>query len=265
MRFVITGSTQGIGFALAQEAAAQGHQVLIAGRTASRVDAAVARVPCASGQVVGFAADMSQPGAAQSLWEHAVQQFGGVDVWVNNAGLARTTWAIADLPAEEVATMVQTNMLGTIFGSQVAARGMRGQGSGRIFNMLGGGSDGEYFPGMGVYGATKRGLDYFTRALAKELKDTPVLVGRVRPGMVVTDGVRREILANPENFAKSRKVMNILCDQPETVAPYLIEQMLAFKKTGSKIAWLSGGKMAKRFLLSKLTPREDQFAHLGVD
>lgn len=132
--------------------------------------------------------------------------------------------------------------------------------NGRIFNILGGGSDGEYFPGMGIYGTTKRGLDYLTRALVKELKDTPVLVGRVRPGMIVTEGVIREIKADPAGFAKSRKIMNALCDLPDTVAPYLIEQMLAMKKSGGKIAWLTGGKIARRMLLARFRPREDLFA-----
>lgn len=263
MRFVITGSTQGIGRALATEAAKQAHQVLISGRTQAAVDAALDTIAAPFTQVVGQPADVADPVAVQALWDRATEAFGGVDVWINNAGLARTTWPILDLPQDQLEAMLDTNMRGTINGSRVAAKGMLAQGKGRIFNMLGGGSDGEYFPGMGVYGSTKRGLDYFSRALAKELKGTPVLVGRVRPGMIVTEGVKREIAADPANFAKSRKVMNILCDQPETVAPYLIQQMLAFEKSGSKIAWLSGAKMAKRFLLAKIQPRPDQFA--GVD
>lgn len=263
MRFVITGSTQGIGRALAAEAAKQAHQVLISGRTQAAVDAALESIAAPHTQVIGQTADVTDPQAVQALWDRAAEAFGGVDVWINNAGLARTTWPILDVPEDQVEAMLHTNMRGTINGSRVAARGMLQQGGGRLFNMLGGGSDGEYFPGMGVYGSTKRGLDYFTRALAQELKDSPVLVGRVRPGMIVTEGVKREIAADPASFAKARKVMNILCDQPETVAPFLIEKMLAFNKTGSKIAWLSGGKMAQRFLLAKFKPRPDQFA--GID
>jgi NAD(P)-dependent dehydrogenase (short-subunit alcohol dehydrogenase family) len=146
--------------------------------------------------------------------------------------------------------------------SVVIAAVFGGQGSqagGRIFNILGGGSDGEYFPGMGIYGSTKRGLDYLTAALAKELSGTPVLVGKVRPGMIVTEGVIREIHADPDNFQRSRRIMNTLCDLPDTVAPYLVEQMLAMRKTGSKIAWLSGGRIAGRFLMARFKPREDLF------
>lgn len=261
--FVITGSTKGIGFALAQYAVSQGHNAVISGRTQQAVDAAVTKLS-GPGQAAGKATDVSDAAQVQALWDFAVEQFGQVDVWINNAGVAYTTHRIVDTSPEDLRTMVTTNIFGTAFGSQVAARGMVAQGSGRIFNILGGGSDGEYFPGMGLYGTTKRGLDYFTRALVKELKDTPVLVGRVRPGMVVTEGVKREIAADPENFAKSRKIMNALADLPETVAPYLVDQMLAMQKSGGKIAWLSGGKIAKRMMLSRFKPRDDLFEAVGI-
>ena len=117
---------------------------------------------------------------------------------------------------------------------------------------------------MGVYGSTKRGLDYLTRALAKELKDSAIVVGRVRPGMVISEGMMREIKADPENFAKSRKIMNILGDKPETVAPFLIENMMAMNKSGGKVAWLSGGKIASRFLMAKIKPRADLFADVSI-
>ena len=98
----------------------------------------------------------------------------------------------------------------------------------------------------------------------KELKDSAVLVGRVRPGLVVTQGMLREVKADPDNFERSRKFMNILGDKPETVAPYLIDRMLAMKASGGKIAWLSGPKIAKRFALARLRPRPDLFAEAGL-
>lgn len=260
--FVITGSTQGIGFALARHVIARGDRVLVSGRSDESVARAVAELERAggAGRVIGQSADVSRAEQVEALWSTAASAFGRVDVWINNAGVAHTTRRIVDTAPEDVRTMVCTNVLGTIHGSQVAARGMLAQGGGRIFNILGGGSDGEYFPGMGIYGTTKRGLDYLTRALVKELAGTPVLVGRVRPGMIVTEGVIREIRKDPETFARSRRIMNALCDLPDTVAPYLVEQMLAMKKSGGKIAWLSGGKIARRMLGARLRPRPDLFA-----
>ena len=261
--FVITGSSKGIGRALAKYCVGRGDQVLISGRNAQDVEQVVADLDGAD-LLVGLAADVSELDQVQALWDKALAEFGQVDVWINNAGVAHTTKPIAETSAADVQRMVTTNMLGTIHGCQVAARGMQKQGSGKIFNILGGGSDGEYFPGMGVYGSTKRGLDYLTTALCKELKDSPVLVGKVRPGLLITEGMLREIKADPSNFERSRKFMNILGDLPETVAPYLIEEMLRVKKSGSKIAWLNGAKIAGRFLMAKIKPRGDLFATLGV-
>jgi NAD(P)-dependent dehydrogenase (short-subunit alcohol dehydrogenase family) len=258
--FVITGSTKGIGFALARACVARGDNVVVSGRTDAAVQDAVARLQgSGAGKVAGLAADVGDRAQVEALWAEGVKRFGRVDVWINNAGVANTTRKIVDIDAAAVRTMVTTNMLGTIHGCQVAARGMVAQGGGRIFNILGGGSDGEYFPGMGVYGATKRGLDYLTRALVRELRDTPVLVGRVRPGMLVTEGVVREIKADPAGFQKSRRIMNALADLPDTVAPFLVERMLAMPKTGGKIAWLTGGKIAWRMMTMGLRKRPDLY------
>lgn len=264
--FVITGGTKGIGFALAKQCLARGFNVVISGRDEAGVNAAVAALQRSqgSGRALGRAADVAELQSVQALWDHAAGAFGGVDVWINNAGVANTTRRIVDTADSDVRAMVATNVLGTIHGCQVAARGMVAQGRGRIFNILGGGSDGEYFPGMGIYGTTKRGLDYLTDALAKELAGTPVLVGKVRPGMIVTEGVIREINADPASFQRSRRTMNVLCDLPDTVAPFLVDRMLSMRRSGGKIAWLTGGKIARRFLMARLRPRPDLFQSAGL-
>lgn len=264
---VITGSTKGIGFGLAREFAGRGFNVAICGRSQDSVNDAIVAIHKeveAAGQVIGLAVDVTRASDLQNLWDAARALTGRVDIWINNAGLARTVWSIVDTPASEIEAMVHTNMLGTINGSRIAAKGMLEQGDGKLFNMLGGGSDGEYFPGMGIYGTTKRGLDYFTRALVKELKDSKVMVGKIRPGMIITEAVVREAKADFDNFQKSRKVMNNLVDRVETVSPYLADQILATKKSGSKIRWLTGGKIAIRMMTSRIRPRPDQFADFGL-
>ena len=261
---VITGSTKGIGFGLAREFASRGHNVLICGRGRERLQESLRALTELKGRVVGQKCDVADPDQQLALWNTAVAEFGSVDIWVNNAGLARTTWSIVDTPVDEVEAMVRTNMRGTIFGSTVAARGMTAQGRGRIFNVLGGGSDGEYFPGIAIYGTTKRGLDYFSRALAKELEDTGVIVGRVRPGMIITDAVLREAREDMESFQRSRKMMNNLVDRIETVAPFLVDQMLAFNKNGGKIRWLTGGRIGWRMLKGCFRSRPDQFKDCGL-
>lgn len=261
---VITGSTQGIGLGLAAEFCQRGNNVVIAGRDRDRVTQALAQLDKHPGQVAGQSCDVSRVEQVQSLWDLAVERFGQVDIWINNAGLARTVWPILEIPQDQVEAMVSTNMLGTINGSRVAATGMVAQGHGKLFNVLGGGSDGEYFPGLGLYGTTKRGLDYFTNALVKELAETAIIVGKIRPGMIITEAVVREARANRENFQKSRKVMNNLVDTVATVAPFLVDSILATDKSGTKIRWLNGPKMAGRMLRGMLKKRPDQFEPFGL-
>ncbi|NPC95311.1 SDR family oxidoreductase [Nocardioides sp. zg-DK7169] len=260
---VVTGSTKGVGNALAREFLRRGHSVVVTGRGAAAVEEAVGKLtPDAAGgaRVVGRATDVTDPDEVQALWDHAVAELGRVDVWVNNAGVANTTAAIVDTAASDVRAMVSTNMLGTIFGSQVAVRGMTAQGGGQLFNVLGGGSDGKIRPNMGVYAATKRGLDMLTRALVKETKDTAVRVGQVRPGMLITEGWLREAAVAPEQVASQRKILNILCDHVDDVAPYLVERMLASTRSGDEIAWLTNARMMRKFM----SPKQDVLARYGL-
>ncbi|TYL45059.1 SDR family oxidoreductase [Nocardioides sp. BGMRC 2183] len=262
---VITGSTKGIGRALAAEFAARGHQVVVTGRRRDDVDAAVAALSAtAAGSVLGSTVEVSDPDAHEALWEFAVGKLGRVDIWVNNAGVAHTTAPIVATTPEAVQAMVSTNMLGTVFGSQTAVRGMTAQGGGRLFNVLGGGSDGRIRPHMGVYGATKRGLDMFTRALVKEVDGTGVTVGQIRPGILITDGWLREAAAAPEQVSSQRRILNILTDHVEDVAPELVERMLASTRNGDEIAWLTTGRMTRRFLTPGFAKKHDVLARYGL-
>ena len=193
----------------------------------------------------------------QGVWDTAVDRFGRVDVWINNAGVAHTTQPIVDIPPDDVAAMVTTNMLGTIYGSQVAVRGMTAQGGGSVFNVLGGGSDGKIREYMGVYGATKRGLKMFTDALVKETAGGPVLVGEIRPGILITDGWLREAHAAQDGYLEAnRKALNILADHVDDVAPWIADQVLATTKHGAEIAWLTSAKIATRFATAGFRKRD---------
>ncbi|QFU76474.1 SDR family oxidoreductase [Halioglobus maricola] len=264
LNVVITGSTEGIGLGLAAEFASRGHNVAICSRSADKLESALAKLAAQPGKTVGRICDVADVTAVQALWDNAKETFGEIDIWINNAGLARTVWPILEVPQGEVETMLRTNMLGTINGCRVAANGMRAQGQGKLFNMLGGGSSGEYFPGLGIYGTTKRGLDYFTDALGKELADCDVIIGKIRPGMVITEAVIREAREKPEAFEKSRATMNKLVDRVDTVAPYLVDGILATQKSGTMVRWLNGGKIAMRMTKGLFVKRPDQFEPFGL-
>lgn len=246
---VITGSTRGIGFGLARECLQRGHQVVISGRSQAAVDQAVAGLG-AQDRVLGRPCDIRDHAQLQQLWDAAADRFGRVDVWINNAALATHHRLLADIPPAEIAATIDTNLAGTIYGCQVALAGMLAQGGGKIYTFEGFGSDGMTNPGLTIYGSTKRAVRYFTESLAKEYRDSPVLIGSLSPGMVPTDLLIYSSKAeDPAQWEKSRRIMNTLGDTVETVTPWLVEQALANERQGANIAWLTRAKAIKRFIL----------------
>ena len=245
---VVTGSTRGIGHGLAREFLTRGHQVVVSGRTRESVDAGLSALH-GLGEVIGQPCNVGDLSDVQRLWDAAVERFGRVDIWINNAALAPDHSLFAAIPGDQIAATVAANLTGTMYGTQVALNGMLKQGAGKIYTFEGFGSDGMTSPGLAVYGATKRAVRYLTAAVAKEYADSPIIIGSLSPGMVPTDlliySSRGEDLAKWE---RTKRIMNILGDAVETVTPWLAEQAIANQKNGARIAWLTRGKAIMRFI-----------------
>lgn len=239
---VVTGGTRGIGRGLVRELLARGCQVATCGRTAAAVDAAVAGTPA-----LGVVADVTDEAGMQKLWDETVAAFGRVDVWINNAGISAPRTPFAELDLDVARRVLDVNLLGAMTGSQVALRGFLAQGSGQLWNMEGFGSGGQKAAGMAVYGASKRALTYFTQALLKDTKGTPVQVGLLSPGIVATDLLLGDYEGQSEQLAKAKKVFTILGDRVETVTPWLADRVLATTRTGAHVQWLTRRKAFFRF------------------
>jgi NAD(P)-dependent dehydrogenase (short-subunit alcohol dehydrogenase family) len=255
---VITGSTRGIGFALADAFLARGCRVTVSGRTREKVDEAVARLSAGhdAQRMFGHPCDVTDFGQVQGLWEATKSHFGQIDIWINNAGIAHAQTDFWDESPEEIAAVVETNVTGAMYGARAAIKGMLEQGSGSFYNMEGLGSDGRRVEGLTLYGSTKHGLKYLTDALVEETRGTPVLVGALRPGMVVTDMLTQQYRERPEDWERAKRVFNILADRPETIAPWFVEQVLANSRSGARFKWLSRGKVFGRFLTAPLHKRD---------
>jgi NAD(P)-dependent dehydrogenase (short-subunit alcohol dehydrogenase family) len=243
---VVTGATRGIGLGLAKELLARDARVVICGRSQEAVDKALAELGGGE-RVSGIPCDVSKPDDLQALWDFAVATYGKVDHWVNNAGISLPRKPLVELSTAEIDRILAVNLGGVIHGTAVPLRGMKAQGSGLVWNMEGFGSTGQMSEMMSVYGSTKRALNYFTESMAKDLKDSPVGVALVSPGIVKTDLLVEDYAGQPEMWEKSKKFFNILGDTVEDVTPVLAEGILTRGKNGAKVEWLSTGKAAGRF------------------
>jgi NAD(P)-dependent dehydrogenase (short-subunit alcohol dehydrogenase family) len=153
-------------------------------------------------------------------------------------------------PAEEVQMVIATNLVGTILGAGVALRGMRAQGHGAIYNMEGMGSDGRKHAGLSLYGMTKYAVHYFTEALALEAKDTAIIVGGLRPGMVATNMLRDRYRDRPEDWERAKKVFNVLAERVESVTPWLAQRILTNERSGVILSFSSPWKLLWKFIRS---------------
>jgi NAD(P)-dependent dehydrogenase (short-subunit alcohol dehydrogenase family) len=244
---VVTGGTRGIGQGLAREFLKRGCRVTITGTSDASVARGLEALGGASDRLTGVACDVGDRDQVQGVWDHAVATFGRVDIWVNNAGMSLPRKSLYELPAADVQKIVNTNLMGIFHADSVAMKGMLEQGGGYIWNMEGFGSNGQTQTGLSPYGATKRAVTYLTKTLIKELKGTPVGMGYLSPGIVVTDLLVEDYADDPERWVKVQKTFNILGDTVETVTPYLVDGVLKTDKHGARVAWLTTAKAAGRF------------------
>ena len=255
---VVTGSTRGIGYAMVDAFLKHGCRVVVSGRTMQAVDLAIEQLSekYPEARIFGHACNVTDPKQIQSLWDVAQSHFGQVDIWINNAGISAEQKKIWEHSDDSIVAVIDTNIKGVIYGARVAVRGMLAQGFGAIYNMEGMGSDGRMHDGLSLYGTSKFALKYFTDALVLETRDTPLIVGALRPGMVITDMVTDQYVGRPEELARVKRVFNIIADTADNVGPWLAEQILGNQKTGVRIKYSSIWKLLWRFLLAPFEKRD---------
>jgi short-subunit dehydrogenase len=181
---VITGASTGIGAAAARMFAAEGAAVVIAARGQGPLDALAASIGAAGGRVLAVSTDVADRTACERLLTRAAEQFGGVDVLVNNAGTNKRG-PIEKYSADELAGVVQVNLVAPIMLTRLALPYLRKRGRGAIVNVA---SIAGRIPvgHEAVYSATKFGLRAFTFSLIEELEGSNITVSAVSPGPVDT-------------------------------------------------------------------------------
>ena len=182
---LVTGGSRGIGAAIAKRLAADGASVAITySKGADAAAAVVSEIEQAGGKALAIQADAADAEAVKDAVEKTVAAFGGIDVLVNNAGIAIPK-KFEETTLEEIDRMFAINVRGTMAASQAALKHMKS--GGRIIMI--GSCVGERIltPGLAAYSATKGAVKMFTQGLAREAGGRSITVNNVQPGPIDTD------------------------------------------------------------------------------
>ena len=179
---LVTGSTRGIGRAIAETLAGAGARVAVVGRDQSRAEEVAAAV---GRDAAGFACDVADVASVTSLVEGVEKAFGQIDILVNNAGLTRDN-ILFRLKDDDWDAVLDANLRGAFVAIRAASRGMMKRRWGRIINIASVvGITGN--KGQANYAASKAGLIGLTKSVAKELASRNILINAVAPGFIETD------------------------------------------------------------------------------
>jgi len=209
---VITGASSGIGLATAQAAANAGAKVVLASRDPVDIGKAADEIVAKGGQALAVVADVGDQGAMEALAEQAVQEFGRIDTWVNNAGVS-IYGLLKEIPLDDARRLFETNYWGVVHGSLAAIPHLSKQG-GALIN-VGSELSETALPLQGHYAASKHAVKGFTDTLRMELhhEGAPISVTLIQPAAIDTP--------YPEH------AMNYLGVEPKHMAPVYAPEVVA--------------------------------------
>jgi NAD(P)-dependent dehydrogenase (short-subunit alcohol dehydrogenase family) len=255
---IVTGGTRGIGAGLVRDFLRCGWDVAYSGTTEKSIEKSLLSLSeqFDKANYIALKCDVTIEKDLNILLESTLTRFGRVDIWVNNAGVANEQAPFHQISPDVFMKIIDINIKGLMLSTYVAYNRMLLQGFGAIYNMEGLGSDGRILYGLAPYGTTKRAVRYFTDAFAKEVKNGPVIVGTISPGMVMTDMTLAPLRKDPTKNKQLVRIYNILADDPDTVTPFLVHEMIKNKKNEAKISWLSSWKVMNRFISAPFITRD---------
>ena len=260
---VITGSAKGFGYEMAKVFKQNDFNVVLSDIDEIGLEKAKDSLKKIknNAKVERFVCDVSKYEQIDELWNFAKKKFKTVDIWINNAGVNQPNKPIFELTQKEIDFLLDVDLKGTLYGSQIAFEGMKNQGFGQIYNVEGYGSNDAMMTGLNLYGTSKRALTHFTQALAKEsdeLTNGKVCVCRLTPGIMITGFLSNANggTTKVELSEQTKKIYNILGDYPDTIANYVVPRMIKNTKNNAKVVWLTGLRAMSRFLTAGFKKRD---------
>jgi short-subunit dehydrogenase len=183
---VITGASSGIGRETARYMAERGATVIAAARNETALESLCSEITDGGGRAVPVVADVADPVQVAAIGQQAIERFGRIDTWVNNAAVSIYA-TVEQLQPDEMRRLIEVNLLGVMYGSRVAVQLMRSRGGGTIINVGSVLSD-RAVPLQSAYSASKHGIAGFSEALRLELQqdDTGIDVVLIQPSSINT-------------------------------------------------------------------------------
>ena len=258
---VITGGSAGIGREIASQLSEQGAKLVLAARSADKLQQFADELSANSREVLAVPADVSDPGDLANLVDQTLARFGQIDVLINNAGIDCYR-RFEEFETEEILSTLETNLTGTILLTRLVIPHMLERRSGVIINMAS--TAGKHCPGFaGVYGATKAGQIAFTQGLRGEYLDRGITATAICPGFTRNGGIYDRMvkstgkktpfaLGSTSADAVAGAVLKaIRTGAPELIVNWppvrpamVIKEM--FPRLGEKLAMFASKKFARR-------------------
>lgn len=207
---IVTGASTGIGRATAKALAEAGARVGLAARTTAKLESLSDEIEAAGGESLVHPTDVRDREQVESTITTTRETFGELDIMVNSAGVGH--WereGIVEGDLGEWQMEIEVNLLGLMYGTQLAAAVMQQQGSGDIVN-IGSGAGRHPSPGWPSYVASKYGVRGFTGSAVRDLREEGIRVTHISPGEVATS-------MQPEDEIESRQMLD-----PEDVADTIV-------------------------------------------
>jgi short-subunit dehydrogenase len=182
---VVTGASGGIGAELARQLAAKGAKVVLAARRKAELDAVAQKI---GAQALAVVTDVTKKSDVERLAKAAIERFGRIDVWVNNAGRGISR-PVAELVDDDLDAMWRDNMKSVVYGIQAVLPYFKSRNAGQIVNISSGLSRAPLAPVRAAYGAVKSAVNMLTASLRVELRATHpgIHVTLLLPGVVATE------------------------------------------------------------------------------
>lgn len=257
----ITGSGRGFGFAMLKLFYQNNFNVVIIDVSEASLGEAKTKLEAKkqASQILTFVADVTDRSTIQHVIDETEKTCGGIDIWINNAGVNQAMCPIWELDEKTISRLIDIDLKGTILCTNVIMPLFIKQNRGQLYNIEGFGSDDATITGLSVYGTAKRGITYFTEALAHEVKESGknIQIGKITPGIMITGFINHNLGDTKfELDEKTKKIYNILGDYPETIAAFMVSRIIKNRKNGVKLMWLTKRRAMGRFLKAPFSKRD---------